>query len=66
MRDWLRYELFRGRLRESERQASERSLTVLSELAFTPDHFNRVDQGQSGDLSCSSKCRLMYGGTLPR
>ena len=47
-RVWLRYELFRGRLRESEHQASERSLTdFIGARVHTKDHLNRLVQGRS-------------------
>jgi hypothetical protein len=47
-RVWLRYELFRGRLRESEHQASERSLTdFIGARVHTRDHLNRLVQGRS-------------------
>ena len=47
-RVWLRYELFRGRLRESEHQASERSLTdFIGARVHTKDHLNRLIQGRS-------------------
>jgi predicted PolB exonuclease-like 3'-5' exonuclease len=47
-RVWLRYELFRGRLRESEHQSSERSLTdFIGARVHTRDHLNRLVQGRS-------------------
>src|SRR4249920_3911522 len=47
-RVWLRYELFRGRLGESEYQASERSLAdFVGARVHTRDHLNRLVQGRS-------------------
>ncbi len=47
-RIWLRYELFRGRLRESEHQASERNLAEFIKVrANTKPHLNRFVQDGS-------------------
>jgi 3'-5' exonuclease len=45
-RVWLRYELFRGRLSESEHQASERSLAdFIGARANSKVHLNRLVEG---------------------
>jgi len=45
-RVWLRYELFRGRLSESEHQASERCLAdFIGARVKTPPHFHRAPEG---------------------
>jgi 3'-5' exonuclease len=47
-RVWLRYELFRGRLGESEHQASERSLAdFVGARVSTKAHLNRLVQERS-------------------
>jgi 3'-5' exonuclease len=47
-RVWLRYELFRGRLTESEHQSSERSLAdFIAARVNTKVHLNRIVQERS-------------------
>jgi 3'-5' exonuclease len=47
-RVWLRYELFRGRLSESEHQASEHCLAAfIAARVSTKVYLNRLDEGRS-------------------
>jgi predicted PolB exonuclease-like 3'-5' exonuclease len=47
-RVWLRYELFRGRLSESEHHASERNLMDFIAARLTKAHLNRMAQERLG------------------